>query len=220
MSEQEIKQKLDQLADFQARRTLLDMDKRALLDDVKVPEEVQAIVAAGMKKVVEVESQLSPLCQAVNADKNEQLAAIVIPDEIKAALALIDVKRQLVNKNADIRMEEINKQILAKRTEIRASVEAQTRDVYTALNQRKAEIEAEFAGKAEAVDENIEKLTAEIKSDIKAFGASVKSEYYHGVYVKGRVTWNTDMLDGLITVIPQLEKARKVGDPSVTLRKI
>jgi len=133
---------------------------------------------------------------------------------------LIGAKRKAVDEAAKLKFDEIEKAMTAKKLEIRASVEAQTRDVYAALNQRKAEIEAEFAGKAEAVDENIDKLTAEVKDDIKAFGASVKSEYYHGVYVKGRVTWNTDMLDGLITVIPQLEKARKVGDPSVTLRKI
>ena len=51
MNESEIKSKLDKLANFQAHRDLLESDKRALLDDVKVPAEVEAIVSAGMKHV-------------------------------------------------------------------------------------------------------------------------------------------------------------------------
>ena len=34
------------------------------------------------------------------------------------------------------------------------------------------------------------------------------------------ITWNTDMMEGWRETFPFLEKARKEGDPSVSLRRI
>ena len=60
MNEIEIKQALDTLSDWQARRDLMESDKRALLEDVTVPAEVEAIVKANMRRMSEVESQFTP----------------------------------------------------------------------------------------------------------------------------------------------------------------
>ena len=220
MDEQAIKAKLDTLAEYQAHRDLLDADKRNLLDEVTVPAEVEAVVSAGMKKMAEVEGSFQPELDDLAIETKRLLDAIVVPDEIKAALAEIDRKRAVVLRESENAGANIAALIRAAKAEIQASTEAQTRDVYNALAQRRAEIEAEFTGKAEAVDDNIRKLTEEIKADIKAYGASVKGEHYHGVYVRGRITWNTDMMEGWRATFPFLEKARKEGEPSVTLKRI
>jgi len=70
------------------------------------------------------------------------------------------------------------------------------------------------------VEDNIKKLEAEIKAEVKTGGTSVKGKYFHAVYVKGRVTWNTDKMDAWLVDHPFLKEARKEGDPSITLRRI
>jgi len=82
-----------------------------------------------------------------------------------------------------------------------------------------ADIDAEFKLQSLAVDENIDALTAEIKADVLANGATVKGAHLSAVYSKGRVSWDTKMLDGMIALVPQLATARKEGDPSISIRK-
>ena len=220
MNELEIKTKLDQLSDFQAHRDLLDADKRALLEDVKVPEEIQAIVAAGMKQMAELEASYAPSVKALRAEVDKRLMEIVIPDEIKVALEELDRKRAKVMEYQAQEEAERNTEIRLAKAELQASVEAQTADVYKAIAQRKAEIEAEFAGKSEAVDENIRKLTEEIKAEVKELGSSVKADHFQAVYVKGRITWDTSKMDGYAVGHPEVLFMRKEGEPSVTLRRI
>ena len=83
-----------------------------------------------------------------------------------------------------------------------------------------ADIEAEFSGKSETVDENIETITSEIKQAIIDTGESVKGDYLHAIWVKGRVSWDTKSLDGYAVAHPELLELRKQGDPSVSIRKI
>lgn len=242
MNENEIKVMLDTLSEYQARRDLMEADKRALLEEVKIPEEVQAIVSDGMKRMGDARSKLDPylaeLTQstaektaAIHATAQVKLATIVIPDEIKAALAEIDRQRAIVTeqRTKDINflnatLEQVKsltlEKINAAQMAIQAETEAATKGVYAAIAQRKADIEAEFSGKAEAVDENIRKLTEEIKAEIKALGASVKGDHYQAVYVRGRVTWDTSKMDGYAVGHPEVLFMRKEGDPSVTIRRV
>lgn len=83
-----------------------------------------------------------------------------------------------------------------------------------------AEVEAEYSGKSEAVTEKIAALESEVKELVKENGASVKGQFIHAVFTKGRVTWDSKQLDGLMIAVPQLAQARKEGEPSVSLRKI
>ncbi len=92
-------------------------------------------------------------------------------------------------------------------------------DVYTnEIKHRMAEIEAEFAGKTETVNENIAAIEAEIKQAVINHGASVKGSFFHAVFTKGRVSWDTKSLDGYATAHPELLTFRKEGDPSVSIR--
>ena len=216
----ETNEKLDQLAEFQSQRDSIEIEKRALLDEVKIPSEVEEIVSKGMKKMSEVESTFAPLIKELEDDVNAQLAIIVIPDEIKIALEEIDRQRAEVRTYQRNMEADISQRIRLTRNEIQADVDAKTKDIYNAIAQRKAEIEVEFSGKAEAVDENIKKLTEEIKSDVLTLGVSVKGKHYQGIYVKGRVTWDTSKMDGYAVGHPEVLFMRKEGDPSCTIRKI
>jgi seryl-tRNA synthetase len=220
MDEIEIKEKLNTLADFHAHRDLIESDKRALLDNEQVPAEVEAVVKAGMKQMADVEMSFIPAITSNQEKIDAKLAAIVVPEEIKAALAEIDRKRAEVKAASDAYDAEIRAQIQAAKAKIQAEVEAQTKGVYDAIQQRRREIEAEFSGKKEAVDENIAALEKEIKDAIKAGGKSVKGDHFHAVYVSGRITWNTDKMEAWRQAYPFLDEARKEGEPSCTLKRI
>lgn len=83
-----------------------------------------------------------------------------------------------------------------------------------------ADVDAEFMPKHQAIAEKIEALESEAKTAVLAEGATVKGGALQAVYAKGRVTWDGKKLDGMMSLIPQLEDARKVGEPSVTIRKV
>ena len=220
MNENEIKVKLDTLSEYQAHRDLLEADKRALLEDVRVPDEVQAIVGAGMKRMSEVEMSFTPMIVAYQEEQDKKLADIVVPEEIKAALAEIDRQRKEVVAARAAQDAEVRARIQTAKAQIQAEVEAQTHGIYTALAQRKAEIEAEFAGKAEAVDDNIRKLTEEIKADVKEIGFTVKSDHFQAVYTKAKKTWIPQRLEAYTDHHPDIKDCYTVGEPSVTLRRI
>jgi len=88
------------------------------------------------------------------------------------------------------------------------------------IKQKLADIDAEFSDKHDAVMENIANLTDEIKKEVVSHGATVKSAHLMAVYSKGRISWDTKILDGLAIVFPKLNEARKEGEPSVSIRKV
>jgi hypothetical protein len=220
MTELEIKTKLDTLSEYQAHRDLLEVDKRKLLDEVKIPAEVEAAVSAGMRRLNEADAAyILPYREA--HDKHQQmLDAIVMPPEVREAINEYNQKR----KNADDwlvqEQEVISKDLRSAKEDIRSSTESATKDVYAALAARKAEIEAEFAGKAEAVDKNIEKLTEEIKADVKVIGFTVAGAHLQAVWGKGKKSWIPQRLDKYTETHPDIKDCYTVGDPSVSIKRI
>ena len=81
------------------------------------------------------------------------------------------------------------------------------------------EIEAEFADKTGTVYEKITSLTANIKQAVIERGETVKGSNLMAVWSKGRTSWDTKKLEGLMMVIPAVAEARKEGEPSVSIRK-
>ena len=81
-----------------------------------------------------------------------------------------------------------------------------------------ADIEAEFAGKAEGAQENINALTADIKFMVIEHGGTVKGEFLMAVRNKGRTTWDSKKLAGYAAAHPEIEQFKKVGNPTVTIR--
>ena len=82
-----------------------------------------------------------------------------------------------------------------------------------------ADIEAEYNNGSVFATE-IESLTNQVKQDVLSLGQTVKGSLLMAVWSKGRVSWDTKSLDGYIIDHPELEKFRKEGDPSVSIRKV
>lgn len=243
-----IEQKLDRLAEYESQRDLIEINKRAALDDVKVPFEVENIVKNSMLEIAAVEDTMRPAFQQFKAQIQQELSQIVIPEEIKAQLAEIDAQRTaLLQKQSAFETETLEK-IRAKKAEIQATAEEKTRSVYADIERRKREIEEEFSDNLGAVNANIEALKAEIKKDTIAQKQTFKGSYYTSIFTKGRVTWATDALDSIYhrlngvlkkidslvsiqdelsevrqsvkEIASDLSAARKEGEPSTQLRKI
>jgi len=81
------------------------------------------------------------------------------------------------------------------------------------------DINAEFGEQEDAAKEKIAALETRIKAAALDCGETVNGNHLQAVYVKGRVTWDSKKLDGLMIVLPDLAGARNVGAPSVQIRK-
>ena len=82
------------------------------------------------------------------------------------------------------------------------------------------EIEAEFAGKMEAVDANIADLEEEIRQEALLQRDSVKGSFLRVIWHKGRVSWDTKSLDEYARSHPEVSAYRKQGEPYVSIVKI
>jgi hypothetical protein len=231
---QTIQEKLDLLAEFHAQKDLLELDKKKLLEDVKIPAEIKQIVSDGMKMAQRIELDARVRIAAYEKTIDAELAAVSIPAELKAALAELRIKEAiLMSQFADV--EKQRQEIAAQkksneavelehlkedRAQLEEEIKAKTAKVYADIEQRRNEIEAEFSGKAGDVESNIKKLEAEIKEEVKAGKKSVKGQFFHAIYVSGRITWNTEKMEAWRVDHPFLDAARKEGEPSITLRRI
>ena len=81
-------------------------------------------------------------------------------------------------------------------------------------------IDVEFAPAIETTQAIIDEVTAQVKQAVSNHGATVKGEYLQAVYSKPRVSWDTKALDGFMVAHPELKQLRKVGKPSVSIRKV
>ena len=227
-------EKLDLLAEYHSQKDSIESQKRALLDEVKIPVEIEQIVNAGMKMSRDIEEKTRARIAEYNKTIDAEIQALLIPEELRKALddlrereavlmsqfAEFEKQRQEIaaqkKDNEAVELEALK----ADRAKLEEEVKAKTAKVYADIAQRKNEIEVEFSGKAGDVDKNIAALESEIKAETKAKGETIKGKYFMAVYVKGRTSWNNEMLDGMISLVPQLEKARKIGEPSITLRHV
>lgn len=88
------------------------------------------------------------------------------------------------------------------------------------IRSKLAEIDAEFSEPLQVAEAAAAALETEIKNAVILHGATIKGSALMAVWNKPRVTWDTAKLDGLMLAFPQLEGARKVGEPSITIRKV
>ncbi len=82
-----------------------------------------------------------------------------------------------------------------------------------------ADIDFQFSPKLEILGNLIGRLEAQAKEAALSEGKTVNGGALQAVYVKGRVSWDSRKLDGMMIVIPELSQARKQGEPSVSIRK-
>ncbi len=82
------------------------------------------------------------------------------------------------------------------------------------------EIRKKWADTAESMTAEIAELEADIKADVLSCGETVKGNKLMAVWNKGRVSWDGKKLDGMRALIPQLDTARKVSEPTVAIREV
>jgi hypothetical protein len=83
-----------------------------------------------------------------------------------------------------------------------------------------AAIDLEMSPMFEAVEATITALTAVVKALVVEAGESVKGDHLHAVYAKGRESWDGKSLSGYAAAHPEILTFRKIGDPSVSIRKL
>ena len=202
---------LDMLSEYQAQQAAIEMQKRELLDQVKIPAEVLNAQDEANKRRQAIDSAMWNRQKLTDQIRNESLAQVVdpeMPPEFVAALEEARRKRAEIMSAADAQNVANRLEANEAKVKIDTDLQAQVKEVYAQVETRKREIAAEFADKEQAVENNIAALTDRVKESAKADKKTVKGQYLMAVYVNGRVTWNTDMLDGMIVVFPALEKAR------------
>ena len=84
-------------------------------------------------------------------------------------------------------------------------------------------IKMEFEIDHEQIDELIEEWKGDVKDLILVHGETVKSEFLNAIWVKPRVSWDTQSLESLKISRPDIWEVvkhfRKVGKASVQIRK-
>lgn len=214
---------LDQLAEFQAQRDLLELHKTELLNAVQVPAEILAAQDEANKARQRADSEYWLAVNDIEAAQKTALEIVKDPEmpaEYLEALRVAREKRAQIDASYQVVLDARQKIAIEKKAKIDADLAVKTAAVFEQVEARRHEIAAEFGSKAVAVDANIAALTAEIKANVAVEGHSVKGQFFHAVYSAGRVSWDTARLEGMMALIPEIKQARKTGDPSVSIRKI
>lgn len=241
-----IQEKLDQLAEFETQATVLELDRQKLIDQVKVPAEVLSAQEEANRRRQEIEAQFWKRQKAAQEEAQLLLAEIKDPEMPPEFVAALDKARQHradIRNELEAKIERDRQKMAAAKAEIDQQLTANVAEVYKQVEQRKLDINTEFEEKSAAVTENIEKLKEQIKSDTEKFGDTVKGKFFQAVFSKGRTTWTTDTLDNVFfalaslysllkeygkpeligrveSIIGDMTKARKVGKPSISIRKV
>lgn len=92
--------------------------------------------------------------------------------------------------------------------------------IYTPEIKAKVEVVgSRYDVKAQAVSDAIGKLEDAIRSDTVKHGSTIRGTELMAVWANGRVTWDTRALDGYAVAHPEINKLRKQGGPSVSIRR-
>lgn len=230
---------LDQYADYLAQSDALEIEKRRLLAENKVPADVQAIVERGDNEADAL--TIAPADAQTIRELRAALDAVQIPEEIRAAYAEFLDRRASIQTQLMEAEGEASKRLHERRSAIRAEARERVRAVFEEVENRRREIDAEFSEKASAVAVNVEDIRRKIKALVTQAKKSARGKLFQAVYQKGRITWETDVLDGILHILIRLEAqthdapeinlaivdaigkltgARHEGEPSVTIRGV
>jgi hypothetical protein len=100
----------------------------------------------------------------------------------------------------------------------RMDYEAKRAEILRKVQSELDAIEAEFQPVLEGAELNASALEAEIKNDVLLRGESLRGGAYRAVYMKGRVSWDSQGINEYARDHPEVLQFRKEGQPSVTLR--
>jgi hypothetical protein len=118
-------------------------------------------------------------------------------------------------------------EMLNQLAEMRATVdfyrmtwEQRRNEILVPVKTQLIELDAEFEPMVETAQERIAEMEAQVKQAVLQHGASVKGNHLQAVWMKGRTSWDTRKLDGLMIALPQLKECRSEGTPSVSIRTV
>lgn len=80
------------------------------------------------------------------------------------------------------------------------------------------EEKTKFNDATDDVQKMISELESEIKEEVLKRGESMKTEYMTVTWNKGRVSWNSKLLEGYAMAHPDILGARSIGDPTVSFK--
>lgn len=87
------------------------------------------------------------------------------------------------------------------------------------VKQKIKEINEEFDFSVSEFEKIAESLREEIKKEVLAQKQTLRGKNHMAVYVRPRVSWNDEFLEGLAVVVPEIMRARKESSPSIQIRK-
>ena len=87
------------------------------------------------------------------------------------------------------------------------------------IKQKIKEINEEFDFSVSEFEKVAESLREEIKKEVLAQKQTLRGKNHMAVYMRPRVSWNDEFLEGLAVVVPEIMHARKEGSPSIQIRK-
>ena len=81
-------------------------------------------------------------------------------------------------------------------------------------------VDALWAPRLADTQDRITALEVEIRADVLTGKATLKGDTskWKAIYMQGRTSWNTKALEGYSAAHPEIERFRKVGEPSVSIR--
>ena len=103
---------------------------------------------------------------------------------------------------------------------LRLEYEARRTEIMKPVQDELAALELEFAPLTDTLTQNITELELAIKQAVLQQGTSVKGDRLQAVFTRGRVTWDTQNLDLYARTHPEVNRFRKVGTPSVSVRAV
>ncbi len=86
------------------------------------------------------------------------------------------------------------------------------------VKQALSEIDEEFEPLEREAQKELEDAQVEVVKAVLERGQSIKGSTHMAVFRKPSVTWNTELLEKLSQKYPEIDLARKVGNPSVAIR--
>lgn len=82
-----------------------------------------------------------------------------------------------------------------------------------------AALDAEMKPYLDQTDEILNVSEAAAKIAVLELGQTVKGDSAMFVWAKGKTTWDGGKLEGMASIVPALNDAKKVGQPSVSIRQ-
>jgi hypothetical protein len=111
-------------------------------------------------------------------------------------------------------------EIQAHKTLLDIEYDEQRKKILASVQEELDALDIEINPQRNKLSEEYGALEMEIRAEVLAGGSTVHGKHMMAVWSKGRVSWDSKQLDGLMIAIPQLAQARKEGEPSVSIRKV